>query len=180
MRRTYIPTLLRMAEEMRLYLFKHQWAMSEAAQLNPEQRAILSTLHKALQDLDMKIGLPLFPECYQSKSRPRPFDPQDEHVRLQHLWDQQNGRCYYCEAPLVPVWAGTTKAERQKKRHAPDEARAFQVDHALPRARGGKNRRANYRLCCVECNKHKGVLTEEEFMAVIALRNGGVSANPGA
>ena len=81
MRRTYIPTLLRMAEEMRLYLGKNQRNMSEAAQLNPEQREILSTLHKALQDLDMKIGVPLFPECYQSKSRPRPFDPQDEPPR---------------------------------------------------------------------------------------------------
>jgi hypothetical protein len=32
----------------------------------------------------------------------------------------------------------------------------------------------------VECNKHKGVLTEEEFMAVIALRNADALSNPGA
>jgi 5-methylcytosine-specific restriction endonuclease McrA len=169
-----------MAEEMRLYLGKNQRNMSEAAQLNPEQREILNTLSKASHDLDMKIGLPLFPEYYRPKSRPRPFDPEDERVPVQELWDRQQGRCFYCGCPLVPVWSPTTKAERQKKRWAPGELRPFQVDHALPRARGGKNRRANYRLCCVECNKHKGVLTEEEFMAVIALRNGGVSANPGA
>jgi 5-methylcytosine-specific restriction endonuclease McrA len=179
MKRTYIPKLLRMAEEMRLYLGKNQRAMSDAAQLNPEQREILNTLYKALQDVDMKIGLPLFPEYYQPKSRPRPFDPQDEYVPVRDLWELQNGRCYYCDAALLGYY-GTTKAQRPKKQHAPDEPRAWQVDHALPRSRGGKNRRANYRLCCVECNKHKGVLTEEEFMAVIALRKAGALSTPGA
>jgi 5-methylcytosine-specific restriction endonuclease McrA len=158
---------------MRLYLGTNQRNMSDAAQLNPEQREILNTLHKALQDLDMKIGLPLFPEYYRPKSRPRPFDPQDEHVSVRELWEDQKGRCFYCGCPLVPVWSPTTKAERQRKKWAPDEPRPFQVDHAQPRSRGGKNRRANYRLSCVECNRHKGVLTEEEFMAVMAHRNGG-------
>src|SRR5919204_5125837 len=92
-KRTYIPKLLRMAEEMRLYLGTNQRNMSDAAQLNPEQREILNTLHKALQDLDMKIGLPLFPEYYRPKSRPRPFDPQDEHVSVRELWEDQKGRC---------------------------------------------------------------------------------------
>jgi hypothetical protein len=180
MKRTYIPKLLRMAEEMQLYLGKNQRYMSDAAQLNPEQREILATLYKALNDLHMKIGLPLFPGYYQPKLRPRPFDPQDESPDVQGLWERQEGSCYYCGSPLLRPYA-TTKAERQRKRHAPDEPRAWQVDHAQPRARGGKERRANYRLCCVECNKHKGVLTEEEFMAVIAHRaaNGGTGTDGG-
>ena len=176
MRRTYIPKLLRMAEEMRLYLGKNQRSMSEAANLNSEQREILSTLYKALNDLVTKIGIPLFPEQYQPKSRPRAFDPQAEWPDFHALYERQEGRCFYCRRPLMRGPA--TKAERQRKRHAPEERRAWQIDHALPRARGGKDRMSNYRLCCVECNCHKGLLTEEEYMAVIALRNGGIPFNP--
>jgi hypothetical protein len=178
MKKTYIPTLLRMAEPMRLYLIDHKDAMVRNAQLDDEQRKVLNTLYQALNDLGPKIGLPLFPEFYRGKSRPRTFDPQDEYVPVQELWDQQEGRCFYCRCPLLRGRA--TKAQRLKKNWAPDEPRPFQVDHAQPRSRGGKNRRVNYRLSCVECNKHKGVLTEEEFMAVIALRNAGALSNPGA
>jgi 5-methylcytosine-specific restriction endonuclease McrA len=167
-----------MAREMRLYVFDHQQAMVRNAPLDAEQCKVLNALSQALYDLEMKIGLPLFPDEYKPKSRPRAFDPQDEYVPVRELWENQQGRCFYCGSPLLSVYAPATKAQRQKKTFAPDEPRPFQVDHAQPRARGGKNRRANYRLSCMECNKHKGVLTEAEFMAVIAHRNGGAPSNP--
>src|SRR5436305_1143391 len=143
MRRTYIPKLLRMAEEMRLYLGKNMRNMGDVAQLNPEQREILSTLYKALNDLDMKIGIPLFPEHYQSKSRARPPVPWDQRPSFRELYQRQEGRCYYCGCPL---WNGPmTKWERRRCKPGVGP-QAWEIDHAQPRGRKGKDERANYRL----------------------------------
>ena len=39
----------------------------------------------------------------------------------------------------------------------------FEIDHILPRSRGGSNRVANLVLCCHECNQAKGDKTATEF-----------------
>jgi hypothetical protein len=176
MRRTYIPTLLRMAGEVRVYLGTHLGQMSHAAQLTDEQRQVLLALHKALQDLDRHIGVPLFPEVYADKPRSRPSLPWDQRPSFRELYTRQEGRCYYCGCQLYNGAMSKTERRRCKPGVGPQ---AWEIDHAQPRGRKGKDERANYRLACVQCNRHKGLLTEEEFMAVIALRNGGTASNPG-
>jgi len=46
----------------------------------------------------------------------------------------------------------------------------YQVEHAQPVSRGGTDAPDNLRLACEECNRHKGMLTEAEFLAVLATR----------
>jgi 5-methylcytosine-specific restriction endonuclease McrA len=141
--------------------------MYHGAQLTPEQQAVLSSLRQALQDVRRQIGNVRFPEVYARNPRVRPPVPWDQQPSFRELYERQEGRCYYCGCLL---YNGTMpKAERRRKtpRMGPQ---AWEIDHAQPRGRKGKDERANYRLACVECNRHKGVLTEEEFMAVIALR----------
>src|SRR5919204_165222 len=83
-RRTYIPTLLRMAQEMRPYLASHLAAMIGKAHLGAEEAQVLKNLSKDLQDLERLIGRPLFPELYEVKPRrPRLLRPDQrpEHYR---------------------------------------------------------------------------------------------------
>lgn len=67
--------------------------------------------------------------------------------------------CEYCGVQLTTA-AGPTSSTRATG------------DHRIPRSRGGLDVRANIALCCYQCNKRKGMLTEAEFRAV--------HGNPGA
>ena len=49
---------------------------------------------------------------------------------------------------------------------------ALEIDHAIPVSRRGLNRDDNYRASCPECNRAKGTMTEDEF---VAFRAGGVT-----
>jgi 5-methylcytosine-specific restriction endonuclease McrA len=177
-RRTYIRKLLRMAEEMRPYLRQYQGHMVAAAGLTREQAQVLQALSNALDDLHSHIGRPLFPEVYEVKPRRRLLlhpDQSPDHYRGT-LHKQQGGLCHYCGARLYP--RSTTKEEkRASKRGA--EWQPAEVDHAVPRCRGGKDEPSNYRLACGHCNQEKGRLTEEEYLAVIAAGVRLVELTPG-
>lgn len=41
---------------------------------------------------------------------------------------------------------------------------SLNIDHVVPRARGGSNRLSNLVLACVECNQTKGARTQEDFL----------------
>lgn len=56
----------------------------------------------------------------------------------------QRGRCCYCGRFLSNGW---------------------ELDHAIPLTRGGSNASANLAISCRQCNRAKGNLTPEEFMA---------------
>lgn len=42
----------------------------------------------------------------------------------------------------------------------------FTVDHAVPRAKGGKDTPENFRLACRLCNWEKGTLSESEYLTI--------------
>lgn len=63
-------------------------------------------------------------------------DAKSNARRRAWLLEVQRGRCGYCRAKLVP-----------DKMH---------IDHVLPLALGGSNRRANLQLLCETCNLSKG------------------------
>lgn len=62
-----------------------------------------------------------------------------------HLWQQQNGQCFYCKR-AVP-WLEST------------------LDHKLPRSKGGATK-GNSVMACFQCNNRKGDLTAEQFIAL--------------
>jgi hypothetical protein len=61
----------------------------------------------------------------------------------EYLLAKWNHACAYCSATDVPL----------------------NLDHIIPRARGGSNRVSNLVCSCVECNQEKGARSIEEFLA---------------
>jgi 5-methylcytosine-specific restriction endonuclease McrA len=59
----------------------------------------------------------------------------------EHLLEKFGRRCVYCGATSVPL----------------------QVEHIVPKARGGTNRVSNLAIACDPCNEAKGTQTAEEF-----------------
>jgi len=59
----------------------------------------------------------------------------------EYLLEKFNRRCAYCNVQNVPM----------------------QIEHIVPRARGGSNRVSNLTLACEPCNLKKGTRTAEEF-----------------
>ena len=66
---------------------------------------------------------------------------QSKHV----LYGQQEGRCNGCRSPF--------------------EFRHFEVDHVVPRARGGTDHLDNLQLLCGNCNRIKGDRPQEYLAA---------------
>jgi 5-methylcytosine-specific restriction endonuclease McrA len=54
-----------------------------------------------------------------------------------------DGCCFYCLAPLEGHW---------------------EIDHVVPRSRGGSNRFENLVPACADCNHDKGARTPEEWL----------------
>ena len=61
----------------------------------------------------------------------------------EYLLEKFNRTCVYCGAKGVPL----------------------QVEHVIPRARGGSDRVSNLTLACATCNQAKGAQSIEEFLA---------------
>lgn len=80
------------------------------------------------------------------------------------LWDKQIGQCWYCGnvvgrdsdrilgADGWPTW--------------PPECRPPEIDHQIPRSRGGGGG-SNLVLACAPCNHAKGSHTVEEYRAAL-------------
>ena len=59
-----------------------------------------------------------------------------------YLLEKHNRKCFYCDK----------------------EVSSFEVEHMIPKAKGGSNRIDNLTLSCHSCNQKKGTLTAEEFI----------------
>lgn len=81
------------------------------------------------------------------------FKKRIEHRRLRiALYDRQGGKCYYCKVEL----ALTAK---------PPLSTAVTLDELVPKARGGRRTEANCVAACYTCNRLKGVMSVDEFLA---------------
>lgn len=74
--------------------------------------------------------------------------------------------CFYCDRPLG--WGNQCVLPPQ-------------VEHRVPRSRGGSDHPSNLCLSCVECNADKGTLTDVEYAAKVACASDaeGYSERPG-
>jgi len=59
-----------------------------------------------------------------------------------YLLEKHSRKCFYCDK----------------------EVSTFEVEHMIPKAKGGSNRIDNLTLSCHSCNQKKGTLTAEEFI----------------
>lgn len=158
MARTNIPKFLVMIRDMTLYLHRNQATMIRNGELSADQQQALQDLARALTRAQSLL-ISYAPSPKAPVRRKVDLWPVDTRA----IYDAQGGRCHYCQAKLFPygAWSKSVKVPG---------ARRYAIDHAQPVSLGGSDAPENLRIACVECNQQKGMLTEEEFFAVLATR----------
>jgi 5-methylcytosine-specific restriction endonuclease McrA len=73
-------------------------------------------------------------------------NPAITAAQIEALWDQQEGRCGLTGRPLIKEQA--------------------ELDHVIPRTRGGSSDLENLRWVCVEANRAKRDLLDDEFLTL--------------
>ncbi len=107
-----------------------------------EQKAKIKMLcEQKIQEFVEKRGLSIW------DYRLLDSDPIPDSIRYQVL-KESRGRCELC---------GATKKERP-----------LDIDHIIPRSRGGKNEKANLQVLCSKCNRSKGNKDNTDFHNQIA------------
>jgi len=77
----------------------------------------------------------------------------DDKRRIrQRLWQNQEGKCYYCGKAFVSLYHPDTT-----------------IDHKIPQVEGGRFGKRNSALACEKCNNRKGPLNETEMYAAWVL-----------
>lgn len=76
----------------------------------------------------------------------RNISPEITVEWLRQLWDQQGGKCPLSGRDL--------------------DVRTAEMDHIVPRSRGGTNDLSNLRMLAPEANQAKGGMTDQEFIAL--------------
>lgn len=71
---------------------------------------------------------------------------------LNDIYDKNGGYCWHCDKKLSFTNYGK-----------PGEKGAWEVDHSIPRVRGGTHHFNNLVPACIECNRSKQDLTSREF-----------------
>ena len=65
--------------------------------------------------------------------------------RLECIFEKTNGRCHICRSKLIFNNYGRFNARK-----------AWEVEHSVPRAKGGTDHLNNLFAACVSCNRSKG------------------------
>jgi len=71
---------------------------------------------------------------------------------LNYIYDKNEGFCWHCGRKLSFVNYGRL-----------GEKGAWEVDHSVPKARGGTDHLNNLVPACIACNRSKQDLTSHEF-----------------
>lgn len=77
------------------------------------------------------------------------------HDLREIIWARDGGRCTYCHQKV------NRHFHRRYRRGLDHE-----IDHALPRSRGGQVEIGNLRLTCYACNRKKRARTPDEWKAI--------------
>lgn len=90
--------------------------------------------------------------------------------QLQHILSDRDGRiCHYCHKALILLDEIKTRCICQKfgdttSYAVPDGFAIAQIDHKVPKARGGSNEIDNLVLACPMCNSRKGTIPYQEYV----------------
>ena len=91
-------------------------------------------------DLSGLLGIDIFQNTFGSGRKPKKVSLKQWHPIVHKM---QNSKCMY----------SGQKLQKQEG----------EVDHKIPKSRGGKEVPKNMQLLCSYCNKKKGALTDSEF-----------------
>lgn len=94
---------------------------------------------------------------------PDRFRQRDIHKAVsqndkQRLWEEQEGRCFYCRCECV-------RSGRKEIPLLEQPDNLFTVDHMTPFARGGRTEPGNLIGSCKKCNWEKGDDSFADFVA---------------
>ena len=78
--------------------------------------------------------------------------PLTERQRLA-AWDRGDGICSNCGVEVARPGSANRRYDPFRRGPIPAD-----IDHALPRRRGGQNTTENLRVCCYACNRSKGAM----------------------
>ena len=112
---------------------------------------------KALELVDMRLKdhHGIFGQIIARKNTPKRTDMGDEPksitVHKTALYGEQEGNCAGCKTHF--------------------EMRHFEVDHILPKNKGGTNHKSNAQLLCASCNRIKGSRPMAYLMARLGKRS---------
>ena len=73
-------------------------------------------------------------------------------TKVDRVFGKTWGRCHACHKPLA-----------REMRGAVGHRDEWQIDHGIPRSRGGSSHISNLWPMCAACNREKGNLTRYEF-----------------
>ena len=80
------------------------------------------------------------------------------------LAEKSGWNCYYCGKKLIPDGEAKKYCTVYMGFYTPIDGYDFpEIDHLIPRSRGGLNNIENLVLSCGKCNHTKNEKTEEEF-----------------
>ena len=83
--------------------------------------------------------------------------PSKTHYRRFTLWQEQNGRCFYCNKQM---WVRGLHPKGKMNNMAT-------IEHILPPKLGGsRNAKKNQVCSCSECNRIRGQIPHEKFMNI--------------
>lgn len=74
---------------------------------------------------------------------------------LTRIFDKKDGHCNYCVKKLA--WRNYGN---------PDGRGGWEVDHSIPRSKGGTNHLNNLVPSCINCNRSKGNLTGRQYKRI--------------
>lgn len=74
-----------------------------------------------------------------------------KHKYKMQLWEEQNGRCCFCDCITFP---DSTHHNRND---------IATIEHVKPKSLGGSNSIENYKISCFSCNSARGNVKYEEF-----------------
>ena len=113
----------------------------------------LSEVAATLVESRLRDQFGIFAEVHHRRDIPRRTDLGDlpnYRTHKHHLFGAQEGHCGGCRV-MFPF-------------------RIFEVDHIIPRAKGGSDHRDNLQLLCPACNRAKGTGTQAELIAKLRER----------
>jgi hypothetical protein len=76
---------------------------------------------------------------------------------IQRLYDSLDGRCAYCERPILIIRGKSFPANRAT------------IDHIFPLSRGGSKSFENLTVACFSCNNLKDNMTAIEFLRALCI-----------
>jgi len=76
--------------------------------------------------------------------------------RLSRIFEKTDGYCYHCGKKLA--WRNYGEVTRKA---------AWEVDHSIPKSKGGTDHLNNLVPSCISCNREKGDLSSRQYSAMI-------------